>query len=51
MIQKYVQDPLAEMIIAGKIKDGETVPVTAASDALIVGDYLFAERDKSAPLN
>ena len=51
VIQKYVQDPLAEMIIAGKIKDGETVPVTAASDALIVGDYLFAERDKSAPLN
>ena len=51
VIQKYVQDPLAEMIIAGKIKDGETVPVTAASDSLIVGDYLFAERDRNAPLN
>jgi len=51
VIQRYVQDPLAEMIIAGKVKDGETVPVTAASDALIVGDYLFAERDRNAPLN
>ncbi len=27
VIQKHVQDPLAEMILAGKVKDGETVPV------------------------
>ena len=29
VIQKSVQDPLAEMILAGKIKDGETVKVSA----------------------
>ena len=29
MIQKSVQDPLAEMILAGTIKDGETVVVSA----------------------
>ena len=51
VIQKYVQDPLAEMIIAGRIKDSDRVPVTAEADALIVGDLLMAERDKSAPLN
>ena len=27
VIQKNVQDPLAELILAGEIKDGETVPV------------------------
>ena len=28
VIQKYVQDPLAEMVLAGKIHDGETVKIT-----------------------
>jgi ATP-dependent Clp protease ATP-binding subunit ClpB len=28
VIQKSVQDPLAEMILAGKVKDGETVTVS-----------------------
>jgi ATP-dependent Clp protease ATP-binding subunit ClpB len=28
VIQKSVQDPLAEMILAGKIKDGEKVKVS-----------------------
>lgn len=32
VIQKTVQDPLAEMILAGRIKDGETVKVTVARD-------------------
>jgi ATP-dependent Clp protease ATP-binding subunit ClpB len=36
VIQKYLQDPLAEMILAGKIRDGETVKVTADKDGLIV---------------
>ncbi|MBX6425513.1 MAG: ATP-dependent chaperone ClpB [Variibacter sp.] len=30
VIQKSVQDPLAELILAGKIKDGETVTITVA---------------------
>jgi ATP-dependent Clp protease ATP-binding subunit ClpB len=35
VIQKYVQDPLAEMMLAGKIHDGETVEVTAGKDGLM----------------
>ena len=33
-IQKYVQDPMAEMILEGKIGDGETVKVSANKDGL-----------------
>jgi ATP-dependent Clp protease ATP-binding subunit ClpB len=29
VIQKSVQDPLAELILSGKVKDGETVSVSA----------------------
>jgi ATP-dependent Clp protease ATP-binding subunit ClpB len=32
VIQKAVQDPLAEMILAGRIKDGETVKITVGRD-------------------
>ena len=35
VIQKYVQDPLAEMVLAGKIRDGETVKITANKDGLL----------------
>jgi ATP-dependent Clp protease ATP-binding subunit ClpB len=35
VIQKYVQDPLAEMVLAGNIHDGETVKVTAGKDGLL----------------
>jgi ATP-dependent Clp protease ATP-binding subunit ClpB len=34
VIQKSVQDPLAELILSGKIKDGETVKITAGRDGL-----------------
>jgi ATP-dependent Clp protease ATP-binding subunit ClpB len=34
-IQKYVQDPLAEMLLEGKIRDGETVKITAGKDGLL----------------
>jgi ATP-dependent Clp protease ATP-binding subunit ClpB len=34
-IQKSVQDPLAELILSGKIKDGETVKISAGRDGLI----------------
>jgi len=33
-IQKSVQDPLAEMILAGTVKDGETVSVSAGKQGL-----------------
>jgi ATP-dependent Clp protease ATP-binding subunit ClpB len=35
VIQKYVQDPLAEMVLEGKIHDGETVKITAGKDGLL----------------
>ncbi len=35
VIQKYVQDPLAEMVLAGKIRDGETIKITAGKDGLM----------------
>ena len=34
VIQKYLQDPMAEMILAGTIKDGETVRVSAGKQGL-----------------
>jgi ATP-dependent Clp protease ATP-binding subunit ClpB len=34
-IQKSVQDPLAEFILSGKIKDGEKVKVSAGRDGLV----------------
>ncbi|MFY0615787.1 MAG: AAA family ATPase, partial [Hyphomicrobiaceae bacterium] len=36
VIQRFVQDPLAEMILGGAIKDGETVNVTAGTDGLVI---------------
>ena len=35
VIQKYVQDPLAEMVLACKVHDGETVKITAGKDGLM----------------
>jgi ATP-dependent Clp protease ATP-binding subunit ClpB len=40
VIQKYVQDTLAEQILAGVIKDGDTVPITVTSGQLKIGDKL-----------
>ncbi|WP_457104845.1 ATP-dependent chaperone ClpB [Methylobacterium sp. P5_C11] len=45
VIQKNVQDPLAELVLSGKIHDGETVPVTAGPMGLMIGDVTVgAER-------
>ncbi|TCL72580.1 ATP-dependent chaperone ClpB [Rhizobium sp. BK251] len=35
VIQKYVQDPLAEQILSGQVPDGSTVKVTSGSDRLL----------------
>ncbi len=42
VIQRSLQNPLAEMILAGDIRDGDTVPVTAGADELIIGDRIAA---------
>ena len=48
VIQKALQDPLAEALLAGEIKDGETVPVSAGADGLIIGQRLGSS-DRQPP--
>ncbi|MFX0543620.1 ATP-dependent chaperone ClpB [Roseovarius sp. S4756] len=38
VLQRAVQDPLAEMLLAGDVLDGSTVGVTAGDGGLIIGD-------------
>ncbi|KNG94528.1 ATP-dependent chaperone ClpB [Pseudaestuariivita atlantica] len=38
VIQRSLQDPLAEMILAGDIMDGAEIEVSAGADGLIIGD-------------
>jgi ATP-dependent Clp protease ATP-binding subunit ClpB len=38
VIQKNVQDPLAELVLSGKVHDGETVPVRLGPLGLMIGD-------------
>ncbi|MCC5958284.1 MAG: ATP-dependent chaperone ClpB [Rhodobacteraceae bacterium] len=47
VIQRYLQDPLAEMLLGGTVLDGSTVEVTSGPDGLIVNGQL--SRDDSAP--
>ncbi len=42
VIQRALQDPLAEMLLAGDVKDGDRVEVTAGTDGLIIGDRVAA---------
>jgi len=38
VIQRALQDPLAEMILSGDVKDGDTIAVSAGADGLLIGD-------------
>ena len=53
VIQKSVQDPLAEAILAGEIHDGEDVPVTVGPGSLMLGDIAAVKEKRPAgvPLN
>jgi len=54
VVQKNVQDPLAELILAGKVKDGDAVSVNAGPLGLTVGDMAVgpeAARPAGAALN
>ncbi|ABV92363.1 chaperone protein clpB [Dinoroseobacter shibae DFL 12 = DSM 16493] len=44
VIQRALQDQLAEMILAGDVTDGETIPVSAGPDGLLVGDRVSTSR-------
>jgi ATP-dependent Clp protease ATP-binding subunit ClpB len=48
-IQKAVQDPLAELILSGKIHDGETVPVTVGPLGLMIGAFAAPGAERKAP--
>ena len=38
VIQRALQDPLAEMILGGEVMDGATIPVSVGPDGLLIGD-------------
>ena len=42
VIQRALQDPLAEMILAGDVLDGDLIPVSAGAEGLIIGDLIAA---------
>ena len=48
-IQKAVEDPLAELLLSGRLKDGETVPVALGPDGLIFGDHGTGRGKPPAP--
>ena len=41
VIQKAVQDPLADGILAGRFHDGETIHISASADGLVFGSEPF----------
>ena len=45
VIQRQLQNPLAQMILAGRIADGDTVPVAAGKDGLVIAGELAAAAD------
>ena len=48
VIQKQLQDALAEMILGGAVMDGAVIPVTAGADGLIVGGHTPRHRPGDA---
>ncbi|WP_210530246.1 ATP-dependent chaperone ClpB [Rubellimicrobium arenae] len=51
VIQRALQDQLAEMILAGEVRDEDTVPVTAGSDGLIVGTRVAGSARRERPVD
>ncbi len=45
VIQKAVQDPLAELLLAGNVKDGETVAITTADGTIVINGHAVEVRD------
>jgi ATP-dependent Clp protease ATP-binding subunit ClpB len=44
VMQRHLQDPLAEMILSGDLLDGSTVTISAGAEGLIIGDRISASR-------
>ncbi|MBL8689490.1 MAG: ATP-dependent chaperone ClpB [Rhodospirillaceae bacterium] len=45
VIQRQLQNPLAQMILAGRINDGDTVPVSGGKDGLLIAGELAEAAD------
>ena len=45
VIQSSLQNPIAELILAGKLSDGDVIEVTGGPDGLVVGDYVSINQD------
>jgi ATP-dependent Clp protease ATP-binding subunit ClpB len=44
VIQRQLQDPLSEMLLAGEVLDGSVIRVTAGPEGLIIGDRVVTSR-------
>ena len=44
VIQRHLQDPLAEMLLAGEVLDGSVVKVSAGPEGLLIADRVSASR-------
>ncbi len=49
VIQRSLQDPLAELLLSGIVLDGAVVPVTAGPDGLVISDRVVAPRGTDRP--
>jgi ATP-dependent Clp protease ATP-binding subunit ClpB len=49
VIQRQLQDPLAEMLLAGDVLDGSVVTVTSGPEGLIIGDRVVPSRRERPP--
>ena len=48
VIQRHLQDPLAQMLLSGEVMDGATVPVSAEPEGLIIAGMAHGD-DAEAP--
>ena len=48
VIQRTLQDPLAEMILAGDVLDGDLIPVSAGVEGLVIGNRI-ASSNRTKP--
>ncbi|WP_424965358.1 ATP-dependent chaperone ClpB [Dinoroseobacter sp. S375] len=44
VIQRALQDQLAEMILSGDLSDGDSIPISAGADGLLVGDRVSSSQ-------
>jgi ATP-dependent Clp protease ATP-binding subunit ClpB len=49
VIQRALQDPLAEMLLGGEVLDGSVVKVSAGPDGLIIDDRVAATSRRDRP--